>query len=343
MSFLPLAYPVVFDQPRRLTDIDNWHEHIPFAFFTVAALEPRLVVELGTHKGDSYCAFCQAVQSLALPTRCFAVDTWRGDEQSGAYGPEVLQELRSHHDPLYGSSFSRLLQQTFDEAAEYFTEQSVDLLHIDGCHSYEAVRHDFETWLPKLSDRAVVLLHDTNVRERGFGVWRLWEEIARSHRSFAFAQGHGLGVAAIGEGVDGRFVEFLEAANRDPVAMYFFGALGGRIALPDRERRARADAERRAHAAEEAQLEAKRQASEAQLEAERLVVEAQLEAERLVAEAWLEAERRAEADHQRTHQQLAAAHNDLIDAGEQLRAMRNTVSWRITSPLRSVRRRMRAR
>src|SRR5207237_355175 len=58
--FQPLSHPLVFEQPRRLTDVDSWHEHIPFAFFAVAALRPRLLVELGTWKGDSYCAFCQA-------------------------------------------------------------------------------------------------------------------------------------------------------------------------------------------------------------------------------------------------------------------------------------------
>src|SRR4051794_10342677 len=145
-------HPVVFDQPRRLSDVESWHEHIPFAFFAVAALEPHVLVELGTHKGDSYCAFCQAVEVAGLPTRCYAVDTWQGDEQTGFYGPEVLSELRAYHDPLYGSSFSRLLQQTFDEASARFTDGSIDLLHVDGCHTYEAVVHDVETWLPKLSD-----------------------------------------------------------------------------------------------------------------------------------------------------------------------------------------------
>ena len=105
--FQPLSHPLVFEQPRRLTDVDSWHEHTPFAFFAVAALRPRLLVELGTWKGDSYCAFCQAVQALGLQSRCYAVDTWEGDEHTGPYGRDVLDELRTHHDALYGG-FSRL-------------------------------------------------------------------------------------------------------------------------------------------------------------------------------------------------------------------------------------------
>jgi hypothetical protein len=81
----------------------------------VDLLRPKTIVELGTHAGDSYCAFCQAAKELRLDLRCYAVDTWHGDEQSGLYGPEVLADLRSHHDQLYGG-FSTLIQSTFDDA-----------------------------------------------------------------------------------------------------------------------------------------------------------------------------------------------------------------------------------
>ncbi|MBR7538681.1 hypothetical protein KC221_21010, partial [Mycobacterium tuberculosis] len=46
-----------------------WLEHGPFAFWLIDALRPRTFVELGTHGGFSYFAFCQAVQRLEINTR----------------------------------------------------------------------------------------------------------------------------------------------------------------------------------------------------------------------------------------------------------------------------------
>jgi len=173
-----------------------WIEHAPFAFWIVSALRPKTIVELGVHRGFSYFVFCQAVQRLHLDTRCFAIDTWLGDEHAGFYGGEVYGAVRSHNRRY--DSFSRLVRSDFSAARDSFADGSIDLLHIDGCHTYEAVRRDFESWLPKLSKRGVVLFHDTAEYANGFGVHRLWEELRCRYPHFEFRHGHGLGVAAVG-------------------------------------------------------------------------------------------------------------------------------------------------
>src|SRR5262249_45110795 len=82
---------------------------------------------------------------------------------------------------------------------EHVERGSVDLLHIDGCHRYDEVRHDFDAWLDRMSPRGVVLLHDTREREGSFGVWRLWEELTPRYPSFEFEHEHGLGMVATGD------------------------------------------------------------------------------------------------------------------------------------------------
>ncbi len=207
--FNPLNHPICLAYPKWIAP-SEWIEHVPFAMYIIDLLRPRVFVELGSHYGVSYCAFCQAVAELQLPTRCYAIDTWEGDPHDGFYGSEVLDALAEHHQPLYGG-FSRLIQQTFDEAFSYFEDSSIDLLHIDGYHTYDAVKHDFETWLPKLSNRAVVLFHDINVRERNFGAWRVWEEVSQQYPHFAFAHGHGLGVLAVGPDYPSALTELTDA------------------------------------------------------------------------------------------------------------------------------------
>ena len=227
----PLDHPVCLSPPRRLSRGTAWEEHLPFAMFLIDLARPAVFVELGTHYGDSYCAFCQAVSELHLPTRCYAVDTWTGDTHSGFYGPEVLEGLRAHHDPLYGS-FSRLIPSTFDEALAYFGDATIDLLHIDGYHTYEAVKRDFESWLPKLSERGVVLFHDVNVRERDFGVWRLWDELRERYPSFTFNHGHGLGVLGVGHKPPDLVQPLFRASAAEArcLASFFF-ELGHRVSV----------------------------------------------------------------------------------------------------------------
>lgn len=227
----PLVHPVCFSPPRYLSWVPSWHEHIPFAMFLVDLTRPATLVELGTHYGDSYCAFLQAVDELELGTRCYAVDTWVGDPHSFAYGPDVLETLRAHHDPIYGA-FSRLVQSTFDEALQHFPDHSIDLLHIDGYHTYEAARHDLDTWLPKLSPHAVVLLHDINLREGNAGVWRVWEEVRQRWPSFAFTHGHGLGVLGVGATLPAGVLPLFRASPEDVTRLSaFFFELGRRVDL----------------------------------------------------------------------------------------------------------------
>lgn len=234
--FNPLDYPIVFAQPLRVPNeptVPNsaWLEHVPFAMLIIDIAKPKLLVELGTHSGISYCAFCQSVKALNIDTCCYAIDTWEGDEHAGYYPPEVLAELRSYHDANYGG-FSQLLQTTFDHAVEQFADGTIDLLHIDGCHTYNEVKHDFENWREKLSEQAIILFHDIAERGSDFGVWKLWEELRGNHPSFEFHHGHGLGVLCINRFPTEAVRQLLELPEAErPIVREFFYQAGRRLTL----------------------------------------------------------------------------------------------------------------
>ena len=184
--------------PHRLCpETPAWMGHIPFAGWLIVEHKPTIMVELGTHLGVSYSGFCQAVVENKLTTKCYAVDTWLGDEHSGQYSDEIYADFSAYHAQHF-SSFSQLLRMTFDEAVSYFSDNSIDLLHIDGMHTYDSVKHDFNTWLPKMSERGVMLFHDITVRENGFGVWALWEELSKKYPFIEFKHCNGLGVLFVG-------------------------------------------------------------------------------------------------------------------------------------------------
>ncbi|MBU1191303.1 MAG: glycosyltransferase [Gammaproteobacteria bacterium] len=284
--------------PHDTGEVISWHGHIPFAFSLIRLLKPSCFVELGTHKGDSYLSFCEAVDRYSHSTRCFAIDTWEGDKHAGLYGDEVLEQLRGKHDDRYGR-FSTLIRATFDEALSQFPDGSVDLLHIDGLHTYEAVRHDYESWYCKLSDRGIVLFHDTTVRQEDFGVWKYWAEVSAQYPSFEFHHSNGLGVLAVGKNASGLLPDLFDIdeseANR---IRNLYSVLGNSIAF---------------HGLFKALL-LERSASNAEINRlHQLVTERDIELDNL--------------------QQTAAERDDLK---REISEILDSHSWRITAPMRHI-------
>ena len=305
MSMSFLHRPIVFQEPLRAVHPPSWLDYTPFAFWITDALRPDAFVELGCQSGNSYSSFAQAVQTLGLSTVCSAVDTWQGDPQAGFFDATVFEEWAAYHQRF--SAFSRLIKATFDEALEHFSDASIDLLHIDGCHTFEAVSHDFETWRPKMSQRGVVLCHDIAVRDSDFGAWRLWERLRDEYPSFEFRHGHGLGVLGIGrdfpEAVEWLFS--LRARSKEDAnhVRLFFSRLGQSVL----SRYTTIESERALRTAMAAQSE-RLDAAAADLDQVRAeLAESRQQSERLAAAAADLDHARAELDESR--QAIAVAQN----------------------------------
>ena len=171
-----------------------WAGHRHFAYDLVRFVRPRRIVELGSHYGCSLFAFAQAIKDANLDGEMIAVDTWKGDVHSGFYGEEVFSLVGRTLAARFSSVPIRLLRTSFDDALAEVPRGSIDLLHIDGCHEYEAVRHDYEAWRDRLAPDAIVLFHDIALSS-GYGSAEYWRELSASHPHLEFPDhSFGLGV-----------------------------------------------------------------------------------------------------------------------------------------------------
>ena len=189
----------------------SWIGHAPFLKFLIREHKPKFFVELGVHNGFSYFVACQSIQECQLNCKAFAVDHWLGDSQAGFFDDDVFLGVKTLNQKYSG--FSTLLKMSFDEALDQFENSSIDLLHIDGFHSYESVKRDFESWLPKMSPNAIILLHDIHVRRNTFGVYLFWKELKKDYKTIEFVGSHGLGVVFLGEIQEGKFAQLVEISK----------------------------------------------------------------------------------------------------------------------------------
>ncbi|WP_250538460.1 MULTISPECIES: class I SAM-dependent methyltransferase [unclassified Caballeronia] len=319
----------IFWRAERIDASSAWCEHIPFAYWLIASTEPRSVVELGTLGGVSYAAFCSAVERSKLATRCHAVGAWASDR----HGEALYADLLAYNDRHF-RAFSTLLRVTSGEAAQHFADASVDLLHIDRLSPYDAARRDFEHWLPKLSDRAVVLFYNTNEKRENLGAGRLWQELSPRYPSFEFLHGHGLGVLAVGALPPEAIRHLCELDARDVArTRNRFAMLGERW---ESERRERAQTARLAQAPHEDGDAGDADQMRARLQHEtqqRLALEQDLRRARARLLAVEDA--RADLEAQMTHV-LDDAQTRASEAEEALRGIESSTIWRATRPLRSV-------
>jgi len=188
-------YKPKFEYENIFNDFDwAWAGHKFFAYDFIRNFKPKRIVELGTHKGTSFFSFCQAVKDGELDTELNAVDTWKGDKHAGFYGEEIFDEVNVIKKTCYDSLNLNFLRKFFDDALSDFQDGSIELLHIDGLHTYAAVKHDFDTWLPKMSKNGVILLHDISEKTADFGVYKLWAELKEKYSTLEFHHSHGLGI-----------------------------------------------------------------------------------------------------------------------------------------------------
>jgi predicted O-methyltransferase YrrM len=155
-----------------------WKGHEHFARWLVQQMRPHVIVELGCQFGFSAIAFAQP----GLGT-IYTIDRFLGPPERNTFERcrANIAASRVTNIELIRGDF-RILAQSWSKP--------IDLLHIDGNHTYDDVRLDFTQWSPHVRGGGVILMHDT--RSFPLDVGRFFNEI--TWPKFEFEHANGLGV-----------------------------------------------------------------------------------------------------------------------------------------------------
>lgn len=124
---------------------------------------PTVMVEIGSYLGRSTVFFGLCMKRLNPSGRVVAIDPHTGDRQQlEALGADQLPSFELFRQHCRAAGVEPWVDSrhcTSVEAAEGWSEP-IDLLYVDGWHSYDAVLDDGRAWLPHLADRGVVFFDD---------------------------------------------------------------------------------------------------------------------------------------------------------------------------------------
>lgn len=187
-----MDFPSIDYCPKFLTNIESWHGHVFFVRDLIHFMKPSTIVELGVHKGDSLFSMAESCAESNLGTKLYGIDHWQGDSQAGHVDDTIYDNVKGVRNKFFNQV--ELIKSTFNEAVDLFENSSVDILHIDGFHTYEASKNDFVRWLPKVKSNGVILIHDIASENEDFGVVNLWKEIKKTYNVMEFEHSQGLGV-----------------------------------------------------------------------------------------------------------------------------------------------------
>jgi O-methyltransferase len=177
-------------------------------------VKPKVVLEIGTYKGGTIYTISQLVNKATIIT----IDLPAGGEIYGEgmtnnEQAELKRKINTnnHDNEIHFIRNDSHLENTLKNVKEILNGNEVDILFLDGDHSYEGVKKDFEMYSPLVRHDGVIIMHDIhplnvliiNSPSDKFwdkvGVDQFWQEISKKYQASEFIndkrqRGYGIGI-----------------------------------------------------------------------------------------------------------------------------------------------------
>ncbi|WXG42746.1 MAG: class I SAM-dependent methyltransferase [Promethearchaeati archaeon SRVP18_Atabeyarchaeia-1] len=169
----------------------------------VKRTKPMILLEIGTAKGGTLLMLTR----IALPrATIISLDLPRGSFGGGyprwkipLYRSFAKQEQKIHLLRADSHDF-----RTLEKVRTIIGSHKLDLLFIDGDHTYEGVKKDFEMYSPLVRRGGIVAFHDILPHDKlhdpmkEIGVDRFWRRLKDNHRCLEIVKNRRQGWAGIG-------------------------------------------------------------------------------------------------------------------------------------------------
>jgi len=163
----------------------------------VRRLNPQTVLEIGTHRGGTLYLWAR----LARPDAILVSIDLPGGKFGGGYSPfraPIYRRFAQDHQKLHLVRANSHRESTLEETKRLLSGRQIDLLFIDGDHTFEGVKKDWEMYSPLVRSGGLIVFHDVAGNYEETQVKAFWDTIktSYSHREYmAHPEGlYGIGV-----------------------------------------------------------------------------------------------------------------------------------------------------
>lgn len=145
----------------------------------VNELNPKVVVEIGTKNGGTFMIWNEVTSAKTI-----SIDLVEGIH--GGVSKGKTDSRNAKFKSMYGDRCTFISgnshdQKTYDILLETLNGEKIDFLFIDGDHTYEGVKRDYEMYSPLVNSGGYIAFHDINDTERhrslNVYVGKLWNEL----------------------------------------------------------------------------------------------------------------------------------------------------------------------
>jgi hypothetical protein len=194
MERLYLPPSLRYLEPMRVIPGESM-DHTSFVYDLIAALRPRLVVDVGTGAGVWLSIACQSMRDHDVDGLAHGIDSWEDDEGKSEDDPTRWAGLNGFLR-TYFRGIAYLMKMTCADGIQHFADSSVDVLRLNLARTGEPLGSLIDVWLPRLAPGGVLLCHGVSDPARP-DVAEGWKQAMENRETFVFPHGKGLGVLHI--------------------------------------------------------------------------------------------------------------------------------------------------